>query len=96
MAEQRTVSLAVRIHGRVQGVGFRAWTIDKANALELDGWVRNCSDGAVEALFAGGSAAVEAMIEACGSGPMFARVTRIERRRADPPSRQGFTYLPTT
>ena len=64
----------VVIRGRVQAVGYRAWTEDTALLNGLDGWVRNCRDGAVEALFAGSREAVEAMIEACRRGPPSAQV----------------------
>lgn len=57
------------IHGRVQRVGFRAWTEREARARGLDGWVRNRADGTVEAVFAGSEAAVEAMLAACADGP---------------------------
>ena len=43
----------VVVRGRVQGVGYRAWTEDTAILNGLDGWVRNRRDGTVEAVFAG-------------------------------------------
>lgn len=67
----------VRIDGRVQGVGYRAWTLETARGLALTGWVRNCQDGGVEALFCGPRSAVEQMITKCQDGPSFARVTGI-------------------
>ncbi|WP_082512403.1 acylphosphatase [Afipia sp. Root123D2] len=68
----------VVIHGRVQGVGFRYWTEDAAHRHGVGGWVRNRRDGTVEAVFAGSSAAVAAMIADCKQGPSSARVTRID------------------
>jgi len=70
----------VIVRGRVQGVGFRAWT--EAIALErgLRGWVRNRRDGAVEALFAGPADAVAAMVAACRRGPPGARVNGLDQR----------------
>jgi acylphosphatase len=70
----------VVIRGRVQGVGFRAWTEYTALERGLQGWVRNCRDGAVEALFAGPPDAVAAMIAACKEGPPGARVESIDQR----------------
>jgi acylphosphatase len=72
----RTVQL--RITGIVQGVGFRAWTADLAENRRLSGWVRNCRDGSVEALFHGPRDAVAAMITDCGKGPRHARVDAVE------------------
>ena len=71
------------IYGRVQGVGYRAWTIDKAQILGLTGWVRNRSNGSVEAVFCGVSADVDAMVEACYSGPTLARVDSIKMTPAE-------------
>lgn len=68
----------VRIHGRVQGVWFRGATQQRAQALGLAGWVRNCPDGSVEAVFEGRADAVAAAIAFCGDGPPAARVTRVE------------------
>jgi acylphosphatase len=82
------------LHGRVQGVWFRAWTVEQASRRGLAGWVRNRTDGTVEALFAGDPAAVEAMIEACRTGPEHAQVTHVDRFSADPPREPGFRQLP--
>ena len=62
------------IRGRVQGVGYRAFVEDLALRLDLEGWVRNRRDGAVEAVFGGTEEAVAAMLEACHRGPPAARV----------------------
>jgi acylphosphatase len=71
-------SIMVRITGRVQGVGFRAWVEQRANALGLSGWVRNTEGGDVEAVFSGPNEAVNAMLAACQQGPRHARVERVE------------------
>jgi len=68
----------VRITGRVQGVGFRAWMRGQANARNLSGWVRNLPDGAVEAVICGPPDAVDEMIEACKDGPRWANVAAVE------------------
>lgn len=64
----------VMLRGRVQGVGYRAWCAREAQARGLLGFVRNRRSGAVEAVFAGDPAVVEAMLAACRSGPPGARV----------------------
>jgi acylphosphatase len=72
---RRTVT--VRIEGRVQGVYFRAWTYETARALGLDGWVRNCDDGSVEATFSGPAEVVAEMLQRCKDGPRDAHVTAV-------------------
>ncbi|MGJ5181527.1 acylphosphatase [Bradyrhizobium oligotrophicum] len=67
----------VMIHGRVQGVGYRAWVEDQAILNGLEGWVRNRTDGSVEAVFAGPADDVAAMVGACRKGPPAARVDRV-------------------
>jgi acylphosphatase len=72
----------VLIRGRVQGVGYRAWTEVTALERDLQGWVRNRRDGGVEALFIGENDAVLAMIEACRRGPPGARIDFVDHREA--------------
>lgn len=64
----------VVVRGLVQGIGYRAWCAREAQSLSLRGWVRNRHNGAVEAVFAGPPAAVDAMVDACRNGPAGARV----------------------
>ena len=80
----------VLILGRVQGVGYRDWMVRQAETLGVQGWVRNRTDGAVEALVAGEEAAVQALLSACRRGPMLARVDEISEEFADPPAEPGF------
>jgi acylphosphatase len=65
------------ISGRVQGVFFRSSTQDKAASLGLSGWVRNTSDGKVEAVFEGDREAVDEMISWCHKGPSPASVDKV-------------------
>lgn len=68
----------VSIRGRVQGVGYRAWTADEARRRGLDGWVRNRRDGSVEAVFSGSDDVVANMLAACRRGPSLARVDAVD------------------
>jgi len=77
----------IRIKGRVQGVGYRHWAATSAARLGLTGWVRNLTDGSVEAIVQGPSAAVTEFIAACNAGPPSARVTSVDA--TDAPSFEG-------
>ncbi len=85
----------VRIHGKVQGVWYRAWTAEEARDLGLDGWVRNRRDGTVEAVFAGAPDDVERMIALCRAGPPLAGVTQVEVGPEDGAVKPGFEQRPT-
>jgi acylphosphatase len=74
----------VTISGRVQGVGYRFWTEVEAAARGVRGWVRNRSNGDVEALFAGEPDAVEALCAACWRGPSHAHVANVQVTQASP------------
>ncbi len=95
MPEETVKRLRAVISGRVQGVWYRGWTVDEATARGLSGWVRNRRDGTVEAVFEGAPEAVDAMVEACRSGPPAARVVDVERFAHDGPVAPGFHSRPT-
>jgi acylphosphatase len=84
-------SVLLRITGRVQGVSYRAWTVEQATSFGLRGWVRNRADGSVEVLVIGDDNVVAAMVEACRSGPRFARVADVVATEAIGDGSEGFT-----
>ena len=87
-------TVRLRLSGRVQGVGYRAWAIETAKRLGLRGWVRNRGDGSVELLATGSAQAVASLIEACHKGPPAARVDRVELADAPDDGSAGFTARP--
>jgi acylphosphatase len=84
------------VTGRVQGVGYRDWVVERAERLGLTGWVRNRVDGSVEAVIVGDDQAVGRMIDACRRGPRLARVDAVDVEPLDldilP---EGFARRPT-
>ncbi|MFN2339862.1 MAG: acylphosphatase [Halanaerobium sp.] len=68
----------IYISGRVQGVGFRAFTRSQAAVLDIKGWVKNLHDGRVEAVIQGEKNKVTQMIKKLKKGPSFARVDDFE------------------
>jgi acylphosphatase len=88
----------LRISGRVQGVGFRAFVADEAESRELSGWVRNRGDGSVEASIAGEDEIVDEMVEICRRGPYGAHVENVAIEPAsesDLTGHSGFKILRT-
>ena len=84
----------LRITGYVQGVYFRAWTVEQARALRISGWVRNRRDGSVEAMFSGPPEDVAALIELCQNGPPGARVDAVNVIAEGGEVTEGFSILP--
>jgi len=82
------------IAGRVQGVFFRAWSQEQADKLGVNGWIRNCPDGHVEAHVEAEEAAVELMIELLREGPPVASVENIRIWDADTFDFAGFELRP--
>ncbi len=82
------------VEGRVQGVGYRAFVADEAQARGLTGWVRNLRNGQVEMVLSGGEADIEGMIAACRKGPRFASVTSLKTSPAPDETWSGFTVRP--
>jgi acylphosphatase len=78
-------------HGKVQGVFFRDSVRREADRVGALGWVRNCPDGTVEAVFEGEEATVEHMIGFVRSDPGSSRVDRIEVVREAPDGLSAFS-----
>lgn len=85
------VRIHVRVAGRVQRVYFRESTRREAVRLGVDGWVRNLSDGSVEAVFEGAPQAVASAVEWARHGPDRALVTSLEETAEQPEGLSGFT-----
>lgn len=90
------IARRLRVHGRVQGVGYRFATIETAARLALDGWVRNCVDGTVEIAVQGEPGAVASLVAWCRRGPPGAGVTAVDVVEVDADAAmQGFAVRAT-
>jgi len=76
--KNKTPNTFCKIIGRVQGVGFRAWTKKIAEKYELKGWVKNCSDESVELEISGEKIKKQQFIRDCKGGPILSKVTKVE------------------
>jgi len=83
----------VRFYGIVQGVGFREKTRRKAESLGLKGWVRNLSDGSVEAMIQGDPDKVEDLIKYCSSEIPDALVTDVKKKYMEEENFKDFKIL---
>jgi acylphosphatase len=92
---QDITSLRVQVHGFVQGVGFREFLVMAAQAQKLDGWVRNRSDGTVEALISGPTKAVEIFVTNATKGPPGAKVSAVDLHNSEAPADKGFVRWPS-
>jgi acylphosphatase len=90
-----TRAVRIRIEGLVQGVGYRAWVDHNCRQLGLTGWVRNRSDGSVEAVIQGSAAAVGKILRLCESGPRLAEVSHLEIIDEPEGVFETFEILPT-
>lgn len=81
----------VRARGSVQGVFFRESVRQAAESRSVAGWVANCDDGSVEAVFEGEPAAVDALVEACRRGPGDASVEHLDVSDEEPEGLSGFS-----
>jgi len=79
MKEQRII----RIHGKVQGVGFRFYATRVARRLGLKGWIRNLRDGTVDAAVEGEAESIDEWIDELREGPRYAEVTKVDQERRD-------------
>ena len=82
--------LRVLVSGRVQGVGYRYSTREKAIALNIAGWVRNLPDGRVEAMIQGEAHPIDSMMKWFYEGPPAAKVTGIKTEQQSPQAFETF------
>lgn len=94
---EKKVAIRIVIYGKVQGVGYRNWLRSKALDHHIDGWVRNRSDGQVEALLCGLESQVKEVISLCFQGPPAAAVRRVKEfpETGMRTQAKGFMSLPT-
>lgn len=93
--EEDLISLRIVVEGFVQAVGYRHFLIEEARKLGLSGWIRNRSNGTVEALASGPTKDVEAFVGACMRGPPGSRVKNVELHKAEAPEECGFRRRPS-
>jgi acylphosphatase len=78
MSTEEQARLHAIIHGRVQGVGFRAFVIENGIALGVKGWARNRWDGTVEVVAEGDRQLLERFLFLLRRGPRMAKVTMVD------------------
>lgn len=83
-------TVRIVVTGRVQGVGYRAWFQEEAQELELNGWVRNRTDGSVEALVQGDKRKIDDLVRASKHGPSLSRVDKVTVEPATYDGPSGF------
>jgi len=84
------VARRITVHGRVQGVFFRATVREAARSAGASGWAMNCADGSVEIHAEGPADAVGAVEAAARRGPRGASVERVDARDVEPEGLSGF------
>jgi len=78
------IRVHVTIHGRVQGVFFRAYAVEKARQLgDLYGWVANQADGTLTVVAEGPENKINDLIDWCHSGPSTSEVTKVDVEKQD-------------
>ena len=85
-----TIRRRLIVRGKVQGVFFRDSTREAAENEGVSGWAANRDDGSVEVVLEGSPAAVEAVVQFCGLGPVSADVSSVDVSREEPEGLSGF------
>jgi acylphosphatase len=78
LSEIGQTRLQAIVHGRVQGVNFRAFVVERAFSLGVTGWTRNKWDGTVEVVAEGDRPTLEKLLAALHQGPRMAIVTQVD------------------
>ena len=91
MHEPEKIRYTVRISGRVQGVGFRQSAVNKAERLQISGYVKNMPDGSVYMEIEGTPENAEQMLAWCYQGPRTAWVDQVHEYKEAPKDDKGFS-----
>ncbi|EME42441.1 hypothetical protein DOTSEDRAFT_45971 [Dothistroma septosporum NZE10] len=75
--------ISFKVEGVVQGVNFRSWTEQKANGLNVTGWVKNAADGTVVGEAQGDQSALEKFVQHLNIGPQPAKVKKVDQKDID-------------
>ena len=94
MKQSSRERLVADVHGRVQGVGFRVYVHDVAQALGISGSVKNCRDGSVRVEAEGPRDLLDRLLLALRAGPPGARVERVTEAWSEARGVERFTILP--
>lgn len=86
-----TVTQRIVVSGRVQGVGYRNWTMGAARDLGVRGWIRTMNGSSVEIMATGGEEEMAILVEACHQGPRLARVEAVDVQPAEDAGWKGFS-----
>jgi len=86
-------AVKILVHGKVQGVFYRKKTQQKAKELNVQGWVKNNTDGTVEIFVQGPELEVLQMIEWCKQGPKNAAVSQLDTQDSTPENYSDFNIL---
>ena len=74
----KLTTFMVKVIGRVQGVGYRAWVEKKAKSFELKGWVMNSEDKSVLIEISGKKKNIKMFLIECYKGPIFSKVLDVK------------------
>jgi acylphosphatase len=96
MSNNEQARLHAFLQGRVQGVGFRAFVVEKAFALGVKGWTRNRWDGSVEVVAEGEQTTLESLMSALHRGPRMSIVTKVDVNWETPTGEFSSFYVRST
>ena len=71
------IAVHISVYGEVQGTGFRTWTKEQADKLNLSGWTRKASDGSIEIFSQGEQEKINEFVSICWDGPNMAFIDEV-------------------